>query len=298
MPKVSIIIINYNHEKYLRKRIASILAQTCKDYEIKIYDDCSTDGSRDIIESFRTDPKVVHIDYNKKNSGSPFTQWVKGITEATGEWLWIAESDDYADPEFLDCLVGLANENKNVGIAFSGSYWIDDKGEAGPDLSLYDEPFFRDGLAEIRQKLGKQCTIQNASSAIIRRDLALKNIEGISNYRACGDWIFYLRILQQANIVYTSKKLNYFRWYHNNVSNSAKTDGTWINEGINVLKEMDYKKIGFSLIEFSRLIKWWAVRIYTSQAKDKNKLYHIVLKTAYKYFNIAVLKRNDNSRIV
>src|ERR1700761_3364349 len=136
MPKVSVIITNYNHAQYLGKRIESVLAQTYADYSIIIYDDRSTDNSKEVIEQYRTHPKVEQIIYNETNSGNLYKQWEKGIANASGKWIWIAQSDDYADAAFLETLVGLAEANENIGIAFCNSYWIDGSGESGPNLSI------------------------------------------------------------------------------------------------------------------------------------------------------------------
>lgn len=70
MPKVSVIIPNYNHSSYLKERIDSILNQTFQNFEVIILDDCSTDNSKEIIELYRDHTKVSHIVYNEKNSGS------------------------------------------------------------------------------------------------------------------------------------------------------------------------------------------------------------------------------------
>ena len=101
-PLVSVIIPSYNHEKFLKERIDSVLNQTFQDFELIILDDLSPDNSREIIESYRAHPKVSQIIYNEKNSGSTFFQWNKAVLSlAKGEFIWIAESDDVADPKFL-----------------------------------------------------------------------------------------------------------------------------------------------------------------------------------------------------
>ena len=102
---VSVIIPNYNHDKYLDVRIQSILNQTYQDFEIIILDDCSTDNSKAVIERYRDNDHVSHIVYNEKNSGTTFKQWEKGIELAKGDLLWIAESDDSCDCNFLDSLI-------------------------------------------------------------------------------------------------------------------------------------------------------------------------------------------------
>jgi glycosyltransferase involved in cell wall biosynthesis len=84
---ISVIVPNYNHAKFLKERIDSILNQTIQDFELIILDDCSTDNSREIIESYRQLPNVS-IFYNSKNSGSPFKQWKKGINRAKGKYIW------------------------------------------------------------------------------------------------------------------------------------------------------------------------------------------------------------------
>jgi glycosyltransferase involved in cell wall biosynthesis len=279
MPKVSVIITSYNHQQYLRRRIESVLAQTYTDYTIAIYDDCSTDDSREIIERYRHHPKVEQIIYNPQNSGNIYKQWERAIANATGEWIWIAQSDDYADPEFLACLVGLAHQHQDVGIAFCGSYWINDKDEEGPDLSLYHADFFRHGTDEIRLTLARQCSVQNASSAIIRLDMAAKAIKHISGeYSICGDWIFYLRILHHSNIVHTNKKLNHFRWYHDNISNTAINNQKWILEGITVLNNIDYGKVKFSIKQFCLAILFWQAIIFRSTINGRYKLYKVLFK--------------------
>ena len=103
-PKVSVIVPNYNHASYLKQRIDSILNQTFQDFEVIILDDCSTDNSLEVLSHYKNHNKVSHCVFNDTNSGSTFKQWDKGIQLAKGEWIWIAESDDWAEPEFLETI--------------------------------------------------------------------------------------------------------------------------------------------------------------------------------------------------
>ena len=57
-PKVSVIVPNYNHSRYLNVRIDSILSQTFQDFELIILDDCSTDNSKEIIDAYSNDNHV------------------------------------------------------------------------------------------------------------------------------------------------------------------------------------------------------------------------------------------------
>ena len=96
--KVSVIIPNYNHAKFLKQRIDTVINQTYRDFEIIIIDDCSTDNSREIIEEYASRYHFISGYFNTSNSGSPFTQWDSGVNKAKGEFIWIAESDDFAEP--------------------------------------------------------------------------------------------------------------------------------------------------------------------------------------------------------
>ena len=126
-PLVSVIIPNYNHQSYLKKRIESVLTQSFTDFEVILLDDCSSDNSRAIIENYRTNPFVSSVVFNNQNSGSTFKQWEKGIRLAKGKYIWIAESDDFADTDFLLKTVSSLQENPNAVIAFTGSQMVDEE---------------------------------------------------------------------------------------------------------------------------------------------------------------------------
>src|SRR5690606_15755367 len=124
MPKVSIIVPNYNHAPFLKDRLDSIFCQDFEDYEVILMDDCSTDGSREILESYKDHGKVTQLVLNEKNSGSTFRQWKKGIELAKGEYIWIAESDDVADSKLVEVLVERLDEDATVGLAYCQSWVI------------------------------------------------------------------------------------------------------------------------------------------------------------------------------
>ena len=69
MPLVSVIVPNYNHARFLKERMETILGQTYQNFEVIILDDKSTDESKDVIERYRGNAKVSAIVYNEENSG-------------------------------------------------------------------------------------------------------------------------------------------------------------------------------------------------------------------------------------
>ena len=127
-PLVSVIVPNYNYARFLRQRIDSILLQDFTDYELILLDDASSDDSRSILESYRSNPHTACIVCNEQNSGSPFSQWQKGLSLARGKYVWIAESDDYAASSFLRETVDVMERHPEAVICFAGSSRIDPHG--------------------------------------------------------------------------------------------------------------------------------------------------------------------------
>src|SRR5262249_35072754 len=123
LPKVSIVVPNYNHARFLPQRLDSILGQTFQDFELILLDDCSTDDSRTILSQYARDPRV-RIEFNEVNSSNPFKQWNKGVGLARGEYVWIAESDDYADARLLENLAPRLDDEPRAGFAYCRSWRV------------------------------------------------------------------------------------------------------------------------------------------------------------------------------
>lgn len=215
MSFVSVIIPNYNHAPFLKERIDSVLQQTYTDFEVIILDDCSTDNSKEIIETYRKHPKVVQIKYNKVNSGSTFKQWEKGINLARGEWIWIAESDDRAESEFLEHLLD-DTISENCGLRYSGSTLIDDQNiqqsSALAPQTIQLENNEISGEAFIRHYLVKDNCIPNASAVLFRKKLVTDDVfQKMSSLKLNGDWMFWVSIATQTIVFYLPEALNHFR---------------------------------------------------------------------------------------
>lgn len=215
-PKVSIILPNYNHASYLQARWDSIIGQTFTDYEIILLDDASTDNSHELLAGFAQNPKVSHYVVNQQNSGSPFKQWEKGLELARGEFVWIAESDDSADPQFLEQLI--ATIDSNTVLAYTASQMIDKNGKVmgrnrwpdGLDPLRWQSDFKNRGVDEVRSYLAFRNTIPNASAVLVRREQLLRLAFPI-DYKFCGDWLLWSKLLAHGDISYLSKPLNKFR---------------------------------------------------------------------------------------
>jgi glycosyltransferase involved in cell wall biosynthesis len=233
MPKVSVVVPNYNHARFLRKRLESVLGQTFQDFEVIFLDDASTDDSKEIYEQFANDSRIRSI-FNEKNSGSVFKQWNKGFRAAKGEYIWIAESDDFADNRFLETLVPKLDANPNAGVAYCQS-WIVDEHDTKQfiveytrkriDADRWKSDFTNNGPNECARYLILGCTINNASSAIVRRSVVEKIGYAEENWRISGDWVFWAKMLMQSDIEFIARPLNCWRCHTSTVRNSGAGNG-------------------------------------------------------------------------
>ena len=238
-PLVSVIIPNFNHAPFLKERIESILNQSYPNYELIILDDCSSDSSKTTIENYTNNPKVTEIIYNTQNSGSTFKQWKKGIEAAKGELIWIAESDDYADINFLQTLVPLFEEDPSLGIAFSQSYRYSNTSEILGDWSFHTKDFnnpiwgadFKmDGTRFIQDFMLYKNPIPNASAVVFRKKYLLRSNGLNASFKLNGDWFMYSSILSISNVAFVRQPLNYFREHSNKGSSRNVLLGNNVKE--------------------------------------------------------------------
>lgn len=238
-PKVSVIVPNYNHAPYLRQRLDSIFNQTFQDFEVIILDDCSTDNSKEIIEQYQSNPKVSHIVYNETNSGSPFKQWAKGFDLAQGEFIWIAESDDWAEQTFLQVLS--SQMGNDVSFAFCNSFMTTDaqKNILHPDL----KSFRLNGKTFIRKYLSFENIPYNASSILFRR----KNLSNINldfqNFKSAGDWLFWIYNSTLGDVIFENKPLNYCRLHEHNTTQKNMKNGVLLEENLIIFHYLKKEKL-------------------------------------------------------
>lgn len=233
---VSVILPNYNHAAYLRQRIESILNQSYRNFELIILDDCSTDTSRDIIEQYRGSDHVSQIVYNEKNSGSTFIQWRRGFDLAKGKYICIAESDDYSDLDFLNKLVSLLEANENCSVAYCLSHLVDENNVILP--SDWDDAKSPLGAVDIFDSCkilsGRMLfknVIYNAGMAIFRKTVLSTIDDSFMKYNYCGDYLFWVKVIEQGNVIRLCEKLNYFRQHINKVSPASEAKGLAYKQG-------------------------------------------------------------------
>lgn len=227
MKKVSIIMPNYNHAPFLRERLDSIFAQDYANKEVILLDDASIDESRVILNEYAARLEVKHVILNDTNSGNTFMQWEKGLSLATGDYIWIAESDDVADSTLVSRLVS-ALEQSDALIAFAHSEWIDERGVIIPRNrdKQWKSDFVMEGVPFVKKYLLGYSYICNASAVLFRRSaLGGVDMQHVQQYSASGDRLFWISIALQGKVTYIAEPLNRFRQHTNKVSGGAEYEG-------------------------------------------------------------------------
>lgn len=226
MPKVSIIIPSYNHAIFLKDRFDTILNQTYQDWEAIIIDDKSSDDSVEFINSFlKNNPnfKVKHFVVNESNSGSGYNSWKKGIELSETEYIWIAETDDYSEPTFLEELVNILDQNNNISLAFCGSNYIEnnniiyDSTNRTKDLNVEINEYKVIVSNVFFNRMPFDTYITNGSSVVFRKS-KLEIPPVLFTYRLCSDIFLWSYLLENSSFAFLNKNLNFFRRHEGSTS--------------------------------------------------------------------------------
>ena len=231
LPKVSVVVPNYNYAQYIEKRLASISSQTIPIYELIILDDASKDSSiNKISEWLATTQTEARVVINQTNSGSVFSQWNKGISLATGDYLWIAEADDLSEPDFLETVLQPLISGDAV-LSYCESQQINADGiiqaknyknylSAACDTK-WESAYIKTGVEECSTSLAILNTIPNVSAVVFKHEVISKvfkeHFEEVMQYKKAGDWVVYLYTLGYGKIAFSPRIANLHRRHDGSV---------------------------------------------------------------------------------
>ena len=210
--KVSIIVPMYNAEKFIRKTIESVLAQTYQNWEMLIMNDVSTDNSLAVVSGYAKKDKRIKIINTEKNVGV-----VKGrnflIDLASGKYIAFLDADDYWHNEKLEKQIKFMKE-KNASISCTEYTRVKENEEKINDVIIKEEISYNDMLKN--NYLGCLTVIYDAEKIGKRYFKELEKNE---------DYVLWLEIVKDVNTIYGLKEnLGYYRVLNNSrSSNKVKT---------------------------------------------------------------------------
>ena len=225
-PLVSVIVPNYNHAQFLKQRLDSIVNQTYQNIELIILDDCSKDKSVEIIGAYaKSGTHKVQAILNDRNSGSVFAQWQRGFAAASGDLVWICESDDFCELNFLEQLVPVFAD-RSIMIGFGRVQFANARGEFVDGLDHYREQAEAGIWNETRVRTARDWfrgafavsnIIPNVGGCLIRRQPVPEGVwQRAARFSILGDW--YIMLSGGGRLAYVPEAISYFRQHGSNTS--------------------------------------------------------------------------------
>lgn len=207
--KVSIVLPVYNGEKYLASAIESILAQTYRNWELIIVDDCSTDRSAEIMEKYRVQDSRIQIVRNKENRKLPGSLNA-GFSKAEGKYYTWTSDDNLLKPEMLAVLVNAMEEDKSLGLVYGDFIRIDAEGKEIDYCEMEDPEKLAAGINAV------------GACFLYRADIA----ERVGGYDAdlflVEDYDYWLRFFFEASIKKVPQVLYYYRLHSGSLTETRK----------------------------------------------------------------------------
>ena len=235
-PLISVVVPNFNHAPFLNRRLESIYNQTYRNFEVILLDDASTDNSREILRDFYERHKNnTRLIFNETNSGGVFYQWRRGIEAARGELIWVAESDDFSDENFLKELVP-AFADDAVQLAFCRTEFIQDEQtifnteQYLADLPDFDltKNFTMIAAKFVEKGLAIKNIIPNVSGVLFRKRKVFADI--CFHMKLCGDWAFYLDVIKGGCVYYSPYVTNFYRVHKESTSLKIQKEPRYFSE--------------------------------------------------------------------
>ena len=269
-PKVSVIIPAYNHEKYLKETIYSVLKQTVTDFELIIINDGSADKSEEVIKSVEDE----RIRYFYQDNQGAHNALNRGIKLAKGKYISILNSDDVYCPDRFETFLNILEQDDSVHAVFSHIEYIDEEGNfirykkgSEDNWTNHDPETSFKGEENIFLNLLAGNFLVSTSNLFCRRSVFQK-IGFFSNLRYAHDYEFFLRLCYHFNVRIVNKPLLKYRIHSANTikENEAETD---FEVGIilsDLLLNYDLDKIFPDYDIYSVMVKFFnSVKTYRSE---------------------------------
>jgi hypothetical protein len=206
--KVSVMMITYNHEEYISQAIESVLMQeTDFPYELVIGEDCSTDGTRQVVVDYQEkNPEKIRLLLSAQNLG--MHENARRTRQACrGEYIAVLEGDDYwTDPHKLQKQVDFLDSHPECAMCFHAVKWVFEEGSREPRVVYPPE---RKDMYRLEDLLERNFI--STGTTMARSGLQLNNTPSWACELAMGDWPFFLQCARQGYIGYVDEIMAVYR---------------------------------------------------------------------------------------
>ena len=212
--KIDVLIPTYNVEKYVGTTLDCLTNQTFRDINILICDDCSNDGTLEIIKNYRVKDSRIKIFNNSVNKGIIYTR-NKLFDLSSSEYLAICDADDIYDPQRLQIQLDFLARNKKVDAV--GSYFK--KGVEGNSTCKLP---LQNNL--IKAYLHLKNVIPNPVAFIRKCSLTKKRLKYTEDFKYASDFDFWLKFSEAGRLANIDKTLFSYRIHSQQISERKKIE--------------------------------------------------------------------------
>jgi len=227
-PRVAVVIPCYNREKYIRQAVDSVLAQDYPETSLIVVDDGSSDRSRQVLESYGDQLKVL-THPNGENRGQSASINL-GLACSESEYVAILDSDDWWATEKLSLQVSYLEAHPEVGLVYGNGYQVTEVGER--KWRMYGSDHREDSDPA---RVLADCYFLVPNNSLVRRSV-FNDVGGFDEtLRAAQDHDIAIRIAEVTRIGYIPEVLFFYRRHADSISNKG-TKTRWVN-GFRILKK-------------------------------------------------------------
>jgi len=234
-PLLSVCLLTYNHEKYIRQAIDSILSQKVTfTWQLIIADDCSTDKTQDILLEYKKQyPELIHLILQKKNVG-PEENWLELLSHPKSKYLLYAEGDDYfTDPNKLQKQVDFLEAHPDFTLCFHSVRVVYQDDAQSDEIFPSSSQRFNKTVLEFGDLL-KNNFIQT-NSAMYRWDFNHRPIkQSFPRGIVPGDWFLHLLHAKAGKIGFINRSMAAYRRHSEGMwwESTGELDVIWKRYGM------------------------------------------------------------------
>ena len=291
-PLVSVEMATYNAERFIKKAIESVLAQTYQNFELLIVDDGSTDGTKERVASY-SDSRIRYIYQPHRNCASARN---RAITEAKGEYIICVDSDDFIGPDYIEKMVACAVKHPGVDYFYPAKFTLVDE-SGNPTGQLWEYLDFSDNRNLPAFLFDKGYGPVPNPGSLIRKSL-FERVGLYEELDTVEDFVFLCRNALKINFKRVEEHSTYFyRWLPTGSSHNFKARNQLMAKALNdmvslypphilcsqiadiedpTLRKQQYYE--YLMTTFYRHSKGWMVR-YGEYFKQYGNLYRTKLLT-------------------
>jgi glycosyltransferase involved in cell wall biosynthesis len=292
MPKISVILTSYNHEKFLPYAIESVLNQTIDDFELIIWDDCSSDKSWEIIKGYSDTRIKCHRNHERKRSIFGINKSIKELS--TGSYIAIHHSDDIWHPDKLRQQLEAFDSNPHLGAVFTNALAINETGLPLEDKKHFYQNIFDQPNRTRFEWLNFFFTKANAlchPSVLIRKQCYLDCGAYRHGLAQLTDFDMWIRLCMKYEIYVLNDKLIKFRVLNNNANTSGARPETIARFKFEFFKLLDNFK---NIDSIEDLIKIFPVLISRFPIKKEDSLNSQIITKFDVLFLLAFAALNES----